>query len=101
MSSWSRLIFEKENPTTTTETNTAPALASTAATVNDGPTQVFSVVNPSNSQSINLYDNDTITFVVLPNTALTFNFPITFNNSLKVKNTGVSTVDYSIQYTDF
>lgn len=98
MSSWSRLLFDKENPTTTTETNTAPALLDPAATVSSGPAEVFTVINPSNSQSINLYDDDTLTFVVLPNTSLTLAFPITFNNSVKVKNTGVSTVDYSIQY---
>ena len=98
MPSWDRKIWEKDSPSTTTETNTAPALASTAATVNDGPTEVFMMVNPSSSQSINLYDDDTLTFIILPNTTLSLEFPITFNNSLKVKNTGVSTVDYSIQY---
>lgn len=98
MPTWDRKIFEKENPTTTTETNSAPALLSTPATVSSGPAEVFSVVNPSNSQSINLYDDDTLTFVVLPNTSLTLDFPITFNNSLKVNNTGVSALDYSIQF---
>lgn len=98
MPTWDRKIFEKENPTTSTQTNSAPALLDTAATVNDGPTEVFTVANPSNSQSINLYDNDTLTFVVLPDTTLTLAFPITFNNSLKVKNTGVSAIDYSIQF---
>lgn len=98
MPSWDRKLFEKENPVTTTETNTAPALLSTPATVSSGPAQVFTVVNPSNSQAINLYDDDVLTFVILPNTSITLAFPITFNNSLKVSNTGVSTVDYSIQY---
>ena len=98
MPTWDRKIFEKETPNTTTQTNSAPALLDAAATVNDGPTQVFTVANSSNSQSINLYDNDTLTFVVLPNTTLTLAFPITFNNSLKVKNTGVSAIDYSIQF---
>lgn len=97
MPSWDRLLFEKETPVTTTETNSAPALADTAAVVSSGPAQVYSIANPS-ANSINLYDNDTLTFVVLPNTTLTFNFPITFNNSLRVKNTGLAAVNYSIQY---
>lgn len=96
--SWEKQLFFKENPSTNTETNSAPALASPSAVVNDGPTEVFMVVNPSTSQSLNLYNGDTLTFIVLPSTTLTLNFPITFSNSLKISNTGVSAVDYSIQY---
>ena len=98
MPSWERKLFEKENPQTVTQTNSAPALADTAATVSSGPAQVFTVANTSATNSINLYDDDTLTFVVLPNTTLNFSFPITFNNSLKVKNTGLSAVNYSVQF---
>jgi len=100
MSSWSRLLFEKENPTTTTETNTAPALASTADTVNTGPAEIYMVVNPSSTDVVNIYDDDTLTLVVLPNTTLNLIFPVTINNSLKVKNGGLSTFDYTIQFVD-
>jgi len=98
MPSWERKQFKKETPQSTTETNSAPALASTADTVNAGPAEVYTVVNSSSNESINIYDDDTLTLVVLPNTTLVLTFPVRIDNSLKVKNTGLSTANYTIQF---